>query len=703
MAYELVGTKNKEFSETNKVSGNIGDQTNYINITYTEEYDSTNNKSRITLTGIQMKTGVNIGSSSCFGKVYFNDTQVLFMNGSSYQVYLSTSYSQVSNISGNGGSIEFTHESDGKASFSISLRGGVYNSDAGGNIFGAYGGYSVSRGAVVDPVEPTYYTQYAMFGVKTTATETLECTTHASTLTINPNGGKYKNSSTNTQITRAPSITITLANPVRSGYTFTGWTKTGGGTLTNSNYTFGTSNGTVQAGWSIKKSRLYIQQAVHGDVKVGGVTYSSDSAYSIIPVGTASFNYGTTTNISAIVKTYTGYTVSFDSWIFPVSNSAGGAYVNPVRQSTTFTVGETDSVIKANFTRTQNNYTIKFNGNKGSGEMQSMTLAYTSSFTMPECEFVRNNSAFTHWNTQQNDKGTVYSAGQTCSRLADKGTITLYAQWISSGYTINLYDNTHGLAFRPIGKSPGISVVLPKPTDIYVSEPATSTYTLTANANGGIWRGTNGSAETITQYSATIQNWRDNNTSTNYPAGGYYTRDANADLYAQWAGSTAPIAHTCTLPSGTDPYMLTDYTIIIDGNGGLINGYQYTMYTARVKVPFTGWYDGNTKITSDSLITSDKTVKASYESSQSTSITFPTNCTKEGRIFLGWADSSIATIPKYTGATTTVSSGHTFYAVWGDSGEIYIGQDKYLIYIYHNGSWEHYRAYIYNNSNWEAY
>jgi len=41
-----------------------------------------------------------------------------------------------------------------------------------------------------------------------------------------------------------------LPTPARSGYTFTGWTLGGGGSLSGSVYTFGTSDGTVTAQWA---------------------------------------------------------------------------------------------------------------------------------------------------------------------------------------------------------------------------------------------------------------------------------------------------------------------------------------------------------------------------------------------------------------------------------------------------------------------
>ena len=66
------------------------------------------------------------------------------------------------------------------------------------------------------------------------------------TLTLNANGGSV----TPSTVTQALGSTYNLPTPTRSGYTFTGWTLSGGGSLAGSAYTFGTSNGTVTAQWT---------------------------------------------------------------------------------------------------------------------------------------------------------------------------------------------------------------------------------------------------------------------------------------------------------------------------------------------------------------------------------------------------------------------------------------------------------------------
>jgi len=66
------------------------------------------------------------------------------------------------------------------------------------------------------------------------------------TLTLNANGGTV----TPTSVTQAQGTAYTLPTPSRSGFTFSSWMLSGGGTLSGNTYTFGTSNGTLTAQWT---------------------------------------------------------------------------------------------------------------------------------------------------------------------------------------------------------------------------------------------------------------------------------------------------------------------------------------------------------------------------------------------------------------------------------------------------------------------
>lgn len=82
---------------------------------------------------------------------------------------------------------------------------------------------------------------------------------NSSTLSVNPNGGTWNNSTTTQSFTQNYNTTKSIPVPTRTGYTFTGWTRSGiNGSMSSltgsATYTFGASNGvtdTITAEWKI--------------------------------------------------------------------------------------------------------------------------------------------------------------------------------------------------------------------------------------------------------------------------------------------------------------------------------------------------------------------------------------------------------------------------------------------------------------------
>lgn len=70
------------------------------------------------------------------------------------------------------------------------------------------------------------------------------------TLTINPNGGTYNSSTSNTTMTVQYGKTQTIANPTRTGYVFNGWTVSGeNSSMNGTTFTMGGANATLKANW----------------------------------------------------------------------------------------------------------------------------------------------------------------------------------------------------------------------------------------------------------------------------------------------------------------------------------------------------------------------------------------------------------------------------------------------------------------------
>lgn len=83
-------------------------------------------------------------------------------------------------------------------------------------------------------------------------------------------------------------------------------------------------------------------------------------------------------------------------------------------------------------------YKVKFNGNGStSGSMDTQTITYGSGTKLTANAFKRKGYSFNGWNTKADGSGTSYSNKADGSTLLEKsGTITLYAQWKKTKYTI---------------------------------------------------------------------------------------------------------------------------------------------------------------------------------------------------------------------------------------------------------------------------
>ena len=107
------------------------------------------------------------------------------------------------------------------------------------------------------------------------------------TLTLALDGGSI---SGGTSIKQNYNTTYAVPTPTKTGHTFAGWTHSGGGSLSGSTYTFGTSNGTLTASWTINQYTLTVNPN-------GGTWDSSTSSK------TFTQNYGTTKTIANPTRT----------------------------------------------------------------------------------------------------------------------------------------------------------------------------------------------------------------------------------------------------------------------------------------------------------------------------------------------------------------------------------------------------------------
>ena len=107
------------------------------------------------------------------------------------------------------------------------------------------------------------------------------------TLTINPNGGTYNGSTTNTVTSEYFEAVKTIKSPTKTGYTFKNWTKTGNSTLTDTTLLVGSENTTLTANYEANKYTVYFN-ANGGNIDTSSKEVTYDSTYGTLPVPTMS-------------------------------------------------------------------------------------------------------------------------------------------------------------------------------------------------------------------------------------------------------------------------------------------------------------------------------------------------------------------------------------------------------------------------------
>ena len=129
-----------------------------------------------------------------------------------------------------------------------------------------------------------------------------------------------------------------------------------------------------------------------------------------------------------------------------------------------------------------NTYTIKFDGNKGTGSMQDLSATYDQNITLTDNAFTRNGYTYEGWNTKADGTGTAYTNKQSVKNLTatNGGTAVLYAQWKPITYTITY--NLDGGTNSPDNPSE----YTPETNTITLKEPTKDLYVFTG------WTGSNG-------------------------------------------------------------------------------------------------------------------------------------------------------------------------------------------------------------------
>ena len=214
--------------------------------------------------------------------------------------------------------------------------------------------------------------------------------------------------------------TVELCNPVKEGYTFTGW-ETTSGTLGENTLTVSDANAIVTANWVINNYNYIVyhkQQGINGGYVVKD-TETKTGAYE--------------TRVSPNVKTYTGFT-------------------SPSRQTITISSDTNNNKIEYEYTRNKYNLTINANGGETSTQSQEVYFEQQVNVVSP----TKTGYTFTSWSgaTLQDTILTMPASNVTLTANYRANTYILYFDAnqgsVSSTSKSVTYDSTYGQLPTPV-------------------------------------------------------------------------------------------------------------------------------------------------------------------------------------------------------------------------------------------------------------
>ena len=546
------------------------------------------------------------------------------------------------------------------------------------------------------------------------------------TLTINPNGGKWNNSTSNSTKTGKTNSTVTIDNPTPIGFTvsfdsnggnnvssitsqrtFANWSLSGSGSISGTTYTFGAGNATLTANYN--NGSITLPSATKAGYKFKG-WYSNGCGTTLI--GNAGESYTPTSNIT-LKACY-----SYIAYILDV-NPNGGTWngttsttrINPLASPKPSINGQTEYTGKIGTTidianpTPSSGYTVSFNTNGGNtinsmtstksfsgwinlgaGSISETTFTYgegngslkanykNNSITLPTPS--KSGYTFVGWYTASSG-GTKVSNTYTPT-----GNVTLYAHWSANSYTLSFDANgcgTLGVSYvtATVGKTygdaddgdglPSIALTTGKKFDGWYTSSSggnkiTNSTTVTASSDNG----------TLYAHCSYINY----NISYNLANGTYGSSHPTSAKYGDVINISKPSKKvTISLSRGTNASNAKISSTSVSAAQTFAGWTATNLNTTTARRGTssssvnTQWSSGSTKSTytyyKNLTATNNATVNLTANWTQK-NVTLPT-ITKSGYT-CGWATSSNATTYKYESGATYVpnangSSNLTLYGV----------------------------------------
>lgn len=230
-------------------------------------------------------------------------------------------------------------------------------------------------------------------------------------LTVDPNGGTWNGSTGSQEFTQNFNTTKSIPAPTWTGHTFSGWTLSGHGSISDTVYTFGAGAGTLTAQWDTNLYSLSLNPN-------GGTINGSAGIHKITE------EYGT--GVTLPNPSRAGYT--FKGW----SSTSTGSVLHGPGSSITI---EKDSTLYAIWTI--NSYTLTVDPNGGTWNGSADIREFTQNFNTTKAIPVPTRTGYTFDGWTLTGAGTIESLKAVATTYTfNAGNGTLTAKWIVNEYSV---------------------------------------------------------------------------------------------------------------------------------------------------------------------------------------------------------------------------------------------------------------------------
>ena len=335
------------------------------------------------------------------------------------------------------------------------------------------------------------------------------------------NGGT---STTRTTLTCAYGTSCTFSvgtsECTRTGYTFAGWATSASASAAaytaGSSYTL--SNLISTAGATVTFYAVWTANSYTVRFCPQDGSFSDGSEYKDQTLTYGSEAY--LTSAASMGLSRTGY--SFSGWAISASATAASYADGASVANLTSTAGATVCLYAL---WTANSYTVSFDANGGTGQMDSIDCAFGVATALTECTFERTGYTFSGWSLSSSATSSTYADGESVTDLSstDGATVTLYAVWEA---------NTYYIAFNSNGGTGSMTTLVCTYDESVTLTACAFEMTGHTFAGWGSW------------YLASAPSFADGETVVNLTS----TAGATVTLFAVWEANA--------------------YTVVLDANGG---------------------------------------------------------------------------------------------------------------------------------------